>query len=51
MSVIGNFWNLSVADPFTAGSVQMTEADLVATSTGIPDDVAGAKSFPRGENL
>jgi len=30
-SAIGELWSLSVAGPFTTGSVQMTEAELVTT--------------------
>src|SRR4029077_18692672 len=45
MSAIGGLWSLSVAGPFTTGSVQMTEAELVTTVAGIPDDVVGAKSL------
>jgi hypothetical protein len=41
-SAIGELWSLSVAGPFTTGSVQMTEAELVTTAAGIPDDVVGA---------
>ena len=42
MSAIGELWSLSVAGPFTAGSIQMTDAELVTTVAGIPDDVVGA---------
>ena len=45
MSAIGELWSLSVAGPFTTGSVQMTEAELVTMAAGIPDDVVGAKSL------
>src|SRR5258707_10956999 len=45
MSVIGDLWSLSVAGPFTTGSVQMTKAELVTTAAGIPDDVVGAESL------
>jgi hypothetical protein len=45
MSVIGDLWNLSVAGPFTTGSVQITNAELVTTASGIPDDVVGAESL------
>jgi hypothetical protein len=39
MSAIGDLWSLSVAGPFTTGSVQMTKAESVTTAAGIPDDV------------
>src|SRR6266403_2551046 len=45
MSVIEDLWSLSVAGPFTTGSVQMTKAELVTTAAGIPDDVVGAESL------
>src|SRR5712691_11097631 len=43
MSAIGDLCSLSVAGPFTTGSVQMTKAELVKTAAGIPDDVVGAE--------
>jgi len=45
MSAIGDLWSLSVASPFTTGSVQMTKAELVTTAAGIPNDVVGAEPF------
>src|SRR5437660_3109240 len=45
MSAIWDLWSLSVAGPFTTGSVQMTKAELVTTAAGIPDDVVGAESL------
>jgi hypothetical protein len=43
MSVVGDLWSLSVAGPFTTGSVQMAKAELATTAVGIPDDVVGAE--------
>jgi hypothetical protein len=42
---LADLWSLSVAGPFTTGSVQMTKAELVTTAAGIPDDVVGAESL------
>src|SRR5436309_4420478 len=46
MLVIGDLWSLSVAGPFTTGSVQMAKAELLTTTAGIPDDVVGAEILP-----